>query len=538
MTFELEQAGSTFEVTPLSTGETVVDYYGDGHGAGEPTHLIERDETSNLLLFDGPDGLSIVVTHDDTTGGGDGTGGAADFTFEGLPSDGSWVFEDDPSDFTDAPNVVTWEWLACCSDGGAFRGGLEDGFEVTVTPDFIRGVDRWFFLSGDAADPDRIPLAMDQSATIRSGPGGTSRVTGAATALTFIPGESEAFGDSRNSAIPDFVDRMFHGDHRIELPDDLGDALDDDKLLPEFDGPEFDRARFPTHRVRNTIEIEFETDGNEIDLPGNLDELDEIPNVSFDDRELSPVTLEGEEGDENPLLNVPEWFEDDPRIDEPWQYETSDPAGVWNALEAIEVDGVEGIRASQIFGADDVYVRIMAERYASYLFKVDFYRDLGVDPTDPENVVLDQVLLVTMLVEQIPKMYTFLELAVMADGSTVAALWDGSPYPRQVLYVGPSADEGTKVGHSDFEKGDEWEPNQLTNDLFDAWGIEGGITAATPFVDPIRTPILSSLADHPYENGWNTGVQPHPMVDVEVQEGDELTESALLDAISEPLFPF
>lgn len=82
---------------------------------------------------------------------------------------GSWVIRDDDHDHdTYGTTSVYWKWNGNNTDGGAFRGGLDDGFEVTVDPTFTEGISEWQFLSGDASDPDRITLDVNSPVTVRS----------------------------------------------------------------------------------------------------------------------------------------------------------------------------------------------------------------------------------------------------------------------------------------------------------------------------------------------------------------------------------
>lgn len=362
-------------------------------------------------------------------------------------------------------------------------------------------------------------------------------VSAATTALTFIPGASESDGNSRDSAMPDFVDRMFHGDQRLELAADLGDALADTKHLPEFEGPEYETAEYPTYRVRNTIAVALPVDGDEVLLPDDGTGPEDLPAVSFSDRDLAPVTLEGEDGEDNPLRNVPHWFRGESEITDPWDVQESPVAGLWNRSESVEIDGVEGRRSAQIFGGEDIYIRIMAERYWESDNPAAYWRELGVDPVDPEDQLFGGVVQLSEIFRTLPKMYSFLELTVMADGSTVATLWDGCPYPRHALYVGDGADDGSKVGHTDFEKGDEYRLRENANPRFGAWAFEESTTFQTPYVDGTLGDASDPLAGHPYTDHWNLGTGPHPLVR-DVVPGDRLTASQLRDATASPLFPF
>lgn len=156
-------------IEPLSTGQSVEAFYSfndpDSNSANPPGEII-RSGVSNLFLFQGPEGLSLVLIHDRA---GDGDGGEAHVDFEGLPEDGGWVVRDDPGygGHTDtyAVDHVDWGWAGCCTDGGAYRG--LGGFSVvTVNATFLGGwggtIDAWHVLSGDVEDPDRTELDPEE----------------------------------------------------------------------------------------------------------------------------------------------------------------------------------------------------------------------------------------------------------------------------------------------------------------------------------------------------------------------------------------
>lgn len=178
--FVVEQGDSCWEVTPLETGESVVDFYGYQSPHSHTSTGIERSNVSNLFLFSEPGNLSVVVLHDKAddahTPGSDVGGGAVSFDVSGnLSGVGEWVVRDDglEAPFTD------WAWSEQHTDGGAFRGGLMGEFSVTINASFNEDankeplspgvIEEWHFLSGSAANPTRIQLDMDEPVTLRTG---------------------------------------------------------------------------------------------------------------------------------------------------------------------------------------------------------------------------------------------------------------------------------------------------------------------------------------------------------------------------------
>ncbi len=155
------------------------------------THL-QADDTSSLFLYEGADGLSLVLIHDRLDG--ETAGGSITMGFEDLPADGEWAVEDDDYDGRDDEfahdgdaSRITWVWSEGRTDGAAFSG-LGDEFAVTIAPAFNEAADfrytddgydgqitDWQVLSGEERDPDRTSLDPGESIVVRSA--GCSAVT-------------------------------------------------------------------------------------------------------------------------------------------------------------------------------------------------------------------------------------------------------------------------------------------------------------------------------------------------------------------------
>lgn len=166
--FVIEQGDIQIPLTPLQHDDyTAEEFYSYGSPAGAsantPTDL-EQGRRSRLFLYEGPNGVSLVVIHDEPD---NGNRGSTTFHFDTLPAEGSWVVKDDPGE-SYSRSRASWRWVSCCTDGGVFRGGLEEGLtELTISPSFDYGIDTWEALSGDAAAPTVTQLDMDQPITIR-----------------------------------------------------------------------------------------------------------------------------------------------------------------------------------------------------------------------------------------------------------------------------------------------------------------------------------------------------------------------------------
>lgn len=160
----LQQDGSVWTLDALGDGRRVGAFY-DYRDAEAHTGL-ERRTTTNLLLWDGPGGLSLVLVH-----GKPGTRpGHLVLEVADLPGDGRWAVEDDPPDFDRlAPPFYEWRWNEKHTDGGAFRGladHLESGERIRITHKASSGIHRWQAVAGSLDSPSRIDLDLGKAATV------------------------------------------------------------------------------------------------------------------------------------------------------------------------------------------------------------------------------------------------------------------------------------------------------------------------------------------------------------------------------------
>lgn len=202
----LEQDDRCVELTPLSGDESVEAFYDyrypteryEGVSGSEGytyssagTTDLQRDRTSLLFLYEGPDGLSLVVVHGRLEG--DDDGGVVTLTMRGMPASASWVVRDDyyleggqPAasnfdrwDGDGEVHELDWAYKGGRTDGGAVRG-LGREFEFTVEPAFnddaaladdhdFGPIEAWEALSGDRENPERFPLRLDRPVTVRTG---------------------------------------------------------------------------------------------------------------------------------------------------------------------------------------------------------------------------------------------------------------------------------------------------------------------------------------------------------------------------------
>ena len=204
-TCRMKQGDHEVEIEPLSGDEPVEELYdyrlpdeyeGDGATTGEGqyyrsvgTESLQRNATSIMFLYDGPNGLSFVVVHDALDGDG---GGSVSWEVTSVPTDADWIVKDDY--YVDAESgesvetnydnwhtdgsdhTVDWTWMKGRTDGGVL-GYFGEDFSFTVHPAFNEkaalygdhydgDIENWEMLSGDLNSPDRISLDLDAAVTV------------------------------------------------------------------------------------------------------------------------------------------------------------------------------------------------------------------------------------------------------------------------------------------------------------------------------------------------------------------------------------
>ncbi|MGM0606446.1 MAG: PKD domain-containing protein [Halobacteriota archaeon] len=161
----LTQGDQCIAVEPFRTDEDVESFYEYRHRyydrddprwgryySSEGTVEYQQDDTSLLMVHEGPDGLSLVIVHDKlhTDRAAGTTGGSATFYVDGLPEDGEWaVLDDSYGDYwehgdhddnyglDDSPALLSWVWTESRTDGAAFRGlDRSDELEIQIEPAF------------------------------------------------------------------------------------------------------------------------------------------------------------------------------------------------------------------------------------------------------------------------------------------------------------------------------------------------------------------------------------------------------------------
>jgi len=152
-------------------GRNVVDFYGYStvHQSSAANALSAPDTGRVFLhLDDTTEVLSLVMVWDAPD---DGDGGQATITIEGLPPTAFWAVEDDPGEnftFDPATGIATgqWNWLDCCTDGGAISGIENQDLVLRLTPTWILAnggiITSLEFLSGTGQAIDAyLPITLD-----------------------------------------------------------------------------------------------------------------------------------------------------------------------------------------------------------------------------------------------------------------------------------------------------------------------------------------------------------------------------------------
>jgi len=180
--FKIENGATDVGVTPLADAQTAVEYYSYTPAYGEPAFGPEANTGFFWLFEDTNTGdLSLgMIFNEYQPELGPIPGGAVHLSLAGsILEDLSLDFKDDPGPLDTTDLDVTgdlwnlkFSWYAMYTDG-AIIGGL-NAFtptdEITITLNSSRGMDDWYFLSGDPANPDRILLDISNPLVIYDPP--------------------------------------------------------------------------------------------------------------------------------------------------------------------------------------------------------------------------------------------------------------------------------------------------------------------------------------------------------------------------------
>ena len=197
-TYRVVQGDQEFQVRPIEGElpvEELYDYRDPYQDRANPswgrsfssqgTLPYQQDSTSILMLYEGPNGVSLISIHDKYHENPEnGTAGSSvSFQLTGLPEDGEWAVIDDDYGWRvateekddifqldvdhragaagndgeppgDVDARMSWVWTAGRSDGMAYRGFGQEDVSLTIDPAFNENS---FHRFGDDRRPDEDP---------------------------------------------------------------------------------------------------------------------------------------------------------------------------------------------------------------------------------------------------------------------------------------------------------------------------------------------------------------------------------------------
>ena len=197
-TYRIVQGDQSFEVRPIEGDVPVEEFYDyrypyqdrDNPSWGrsfssQGTIPLQQDSTSILMLYEGPNGVSLIAIHDKYHENPEnGTAGSSvSFQLTGLPENGEWAVIDDDYDWRnetvekddihqlsvdhragaagndgEPPEGVdarlSWVWTTGRSDGMAYRGLGGEDVSITIDPAFNGNS---YHRYGDDRRPDEDP---------------------------------------------------------------------------------------------------------------------------------------------------------------------------------------------------------------------------------------------------------------------------------------------------------------------------------------------------------------------------------------------
>ena len=191
-TYAVVQGTTCVDVEPFGDGsQSVRDFYdyrgtaNDGDvNSSVGTRDLQSSQTSQLLLYEGSGGVSLVALHDER--GDESGGGVVSFNVTGQPADAEWVVQDDPEDtrdtYAEAGGDLHVDWFRAANrtDGGALRGLKSDefdglGIQATFGSDAHHdhpdgsydggGIENWNVLSDDGS-ADGAATALNTSENV------------------------------------------------------------------------------------------------------------------------------------------------------------------------------------------------------------------------------------------------------------------------------------------------------------------------------------------------------------------------------------
>jgi PEP-CTERM motif len=158
---------SAVNVTPLSGAQSAVDYYSLYSSSGHPAFGAKQKRAFFWLWEDTETdevSLNVIFSKENKKKGG---AGKANFKLSGLPTGWSWALQDDNGDIGGSQDLTpTWEWNSKNTDGGIIEGLENEAWDITWDPSKLKGIQSWYFVSGDASDKYANPFSLKKNADL------------------------------------------------------------------------------------------------------------------------------------------------------------------------------------------------------------------------------------------------------------------------------------------------------------------------------------------------------------------------------------
>lgn len=257
-TFVVEQGDREYEVEAIQGSQPVRDFYNRdpqiraarNADVGIQTVATPYD-TSEVMFYDGPNGLSLVFAHLRYP---DPPAGSAEFQVKGLPAgrwairDGLWIEDSDPYQ-------LQWSW-GTWGAGGVYSGAFDETFAALIEPKDSDDIESWNVVSGN--DRKRIGLNLDKPLVVRSEDG----LMPSPTSFVLEQGSSEYQVDALSTGQ---TIESFYGDGNIAPGVGMGTSS-----LFFWDDPERETDRGTVDevslgvvngRVSDTVQVDFDYSG-------------------------------------------------------------------------------------------------------------------------------------------------------------------------------------------------------------------------------------------------------------------------------------
>ncbi len=158
--FLIEQGDFSVPITPISQDGSAFAFYNFNNDQSNTGLEVPEHSLIVLHVDRTTDNVSLILIQSSPQ---NPAGGSASFSFDGLPAGAQIALRDDETDtynFTPPTAQMSWQWLPEHSDGVVINN-LGDEFELTITPNFISGINAWDVVDGETRSPTSLPNLFD-----------------------------------------------------------------------------------------------------------------------------------------------------------------------------------------------------------------------------------------------------------------------------------------------------------------------------------------------------------------------------------------